>query len=113
MGGEAGYDGGQGLDVEMVAGLVEDQQLRRSRGAEDAGEAGADHLAAAQCPGDPVGGVGAEAEERERGAALVVRRPGIAVEKIVGDRALGYSSEGSRVGKDCISKCKSRRTRSQ
>src|SRR3546814_7054928 len=68
IGGEAGFDGGQGRDVEMVAGLVEDQQLRRSRGAEDAGEAGAEHLAAAQCPGDPVGGVG---------AALVVRRPEI------------------------------------
>src|SRR3546814_19652292 len=108
------FDGGQGRDGEMVAGLVEDQQLRRSRGAEDAGEAGAEHLAAAQCPGDPVGGVG---------AALVVRRPGIEVEKIVGDRARGIEqpdtlveqrernadrSEARRVGKECVSTCRSR-----
>src|SRR3546814_20397986 len=50
IGGEAGFDGGQGLAVEMVAGLVEGQQLWRLRGAGDAGEAGAEHLGAAPCP---------------------------------------------------------------
>src|SRR3546814_5679125 len=54
-----------------------------------AGEAGARHLAAAERARDAVGGLGAEAEAGERGAALVVRGAGIEAEEIVGDRARG------------------------
>lgn len=37
IGGEAGFDGGHGLDIEMVAGLIEDQEMRRLRRAQYTG----------------------------------------------------------------------------
>src|SRR5690606_38256406 len=75
------------VEVEMIGGLIEDQQLRRRWRAERAGEARAQHLAAAQGPGGTVGCKRTKAETCERGATLIVRCTGIEARKIVRDRA--------------------------
>ncbi len=86
IGSEARFDGGDGIDVEVIGRFIEDQQRRRCRAAEDAGKAGAQKLAARQSGNDLQRRVRPEHESGERCAAGILIRLRIQPSEIVADR---------------------------
>jgi hypothetical protein len=89
IGAKAGLDRLYRLDVEMVRGLVEDQERRRSLAAQYAGQAGAQRLAAAQGRHDLQRRIGAELEAGEHGAAGILVGLRVQAQEVVADRQRG------------------------